>query len=230
MKTIRCSFPFIIFSLLIFVTSSSAIHAQEVERRPLDHSVYDHWNRIAGQMLSADGRWAAYTLAPQDGGDVTLMVKSLRTDAEFQIVQGTAARFTADSRYLICLIRPTEDDIEQAEEEEEEEPDERPKNQLGILDLREGRIERIEQVKSFKIPEDEGRWIAYLKEKPIESDESEEGGAERLLGLEGECECSRVREILLSGKIGASSQGFGPNLQRNCIGREEGWDFVSGLF
>lgn len=177
MKTIRSTFPRIIFSILIFVTSLSAIHAQEVERRPLDHSVYDHWNRITGSMLSADGRWAAYTLAPQDGGDVTLMVKSLRSDAEFRIVQGSAARFTADSRYLICLIRPTEEENDQAEEEERK-PDERPKSQLGILDLREGRIERIERVKSFRIPEDEGRWIAYLKEKPIESDESEEGGAE----------------------------------------------------
>jgi hypothetical protein len=177
MKTIRCSLPPVALSLLLIAGLIQSVQAQEIDRRPLDHSVYDHWNRITGQMLSPDGRWVAYTLSPQDGGDVTLVVKSLRTDAEFRIVQGVSARFTANSRFLICLIRPTEEEVEQAEEEEKK-PDERPKSRLGILDLGEGRIERIERVKSFSIPGDEGRWVAYLKEKPLESGDPEEGGAE----------------------------------------------------
>lgn len=167
MKNIR------LISLLILafvLPCTGTALAQVTGKRPLDHSVYDGWNTIQGEALSPDGRWVMYTLAPQDGGDVTLIVKSLNSDSEFKITQGTAARFTDDSQFVLFLIEPTEEEVKQAKKEKKE-TDEQPKNQLGILDLANSRLDRIDHIKSFRVPEKAAGWIAYLKEKPLESEE-----------------------------------------------------------
>ena len=45
--------------------------------------------------------------------------------------------------------------------------DEMPKSDLGIKVLPDGEVMIIERVKSFKVSEEKGEWIAYLMEKPL---------------------------------------------------------------
>ena len=37
------------------------------QKKPLDHSVYDSWQRIGERMISNDGKWVVYTIDPQEG-------------------------------------------------------------------------------------------------------------------------------------------------------------------
>ncbi|MFC1500534.1 prolyl oligopeptidase family serine peptidase [Candidatus Zixiibacteriota bacterium] len=170
---IRTGFPLSI--LFAIALSASIVSAQEGPKRPLDHSVYDDWNRLQGQALSADGKFVLYTLAPQDGGDVRLRIMNLVNGAEHVILNGTQARFTADSRYAVYLIEPTEAEMDEAEEADLK-PAEQPKRRLLILGLGTDETDNIPRVRSFQLPADSGRYLAFLMEAPVpvESDEPEE--------------------------------------------------------
>lgn len=163
--------------LLAIVLTAAAITAQDTPRRPLDHSVYDDWNRLQGQTLSADGTWVLYTLAPQDGGDVTLKIRSLRSDTGYTVLNGTSARFDPGSRYVIYLLEPTEAEMDEAEEAELK-PIEQPKKKLIIMDLLHGADlqAEIDRVRSFQLPAESTHFLAYLMEAPVpeETEEAKE--------------------------------------------------------
>ncbi|HEU4390109.1 MAG TPA: prolyl oligopeptidase family serine peptidase, partial [Blastocatellia bacterium] len=51
-----------------------------------------------------------------------------------------------------------------------------PKNSLGIMDLSDGKVTMVENVRRFQVPEDSGRFVAYLHEpKPDERKTSDRG-------------------------------------------------------
>ena len=45
-------------------------------KKPLDHSVYDIWNRIRERAISNDGQWVLLSLGPEEG-DVELRIESV---------------------------------------------------------------------------------------------------------------------------------------------------------
>jgi dipeptidyl aminopeptidase/acylaminoacyl peptidase len=161
-------------STLLFAAVVAPVSAQE--KRALDHADYDVWNRIQNNVLSADGEWLAYRLVPGDG-DAMLMIQGL-DEGRVQILQverGASPSFTADSRYLVALIEPTEAAVDAAREEGER-GDDAPKDSLAIVDLSDFSVTRVADVASFRVPEDEGGWIAYLlEEADDDEDETEEG-------------------------------------------------------
>jgi len=150
---------------LVAVLSLQAVVAfgQTAAPRPMDHDVYDSWNRISGQELSDDGQWLLYALVPQDG-DAVLHVRRVSGPGDYTVPRGNAAAFSADGRYVVFLIKP-ELALEREAKKAKKKPDDQPKDSLGILDLSSGAIVRMERVKSFAVPEDSGSWVAYLLEK-----------------------------------------------------------------
>jgi hypothetical protein len=50
-------------------------------RRPLNHHDYDGWHAIVGQHLSADGKFLAYGVFPQEG-DGEVVIRNLVTGKE----------------------------------------------------------------------------------------------------------------------------------------------------
>ena len=151
--------------------------AQEQAKKPLDHSVYDDWNRLQGEQIAPDGSWVAYTLAPQDGGDVQLRFQNLRNGTEHVVLNGTAARFTTDSRYIVYLIAPTEEAVKEAREAKLD-PVEQPKKRLLILELASGVTIEVDRVRSFELPAESGTVIAYLMEEPLPEETAEPAEAE----------------------------------------------------
>ena len=83
------------------------------EKRPLDHTVYDSWESIAQQLLSNDGNYAAYIVAPQDG-DSVLYVTNLKTQVSTRIERGFSPQITDDSRYIVFRIKPTQAEKKEA--------------------------------------------------------------------------------------------------------------------
>lgn len=164
------------------------------EKQPLDHDVYDIWNRVAEQALSNDGDWALWSSGPVEG-DATLDIRSLPADLSYTIARGTNAAFSADSRFAAFHIKPPQEAIRAAKLEKKK-ADEQPKDSLGILNLNTGDLALVARVKSFKLPEEGRGWIAYLLEKPLpdttqteEPEEAEEPEAE-----EGEEEAEKKKD------------------------------------
>ena len=180
-------------ALLATIPFTAATAQQTAQaKRPLNHQDYDSWRSIAASQVSRDGKFVAYAYVPQDG-DGEIVVRNIATGvdwkaprgyrppvpppddpgtnlAEFQAEMARLLRpvFTADSRFIVFGIEPTKAEVNKAKKEKKR-PEDMPKNGLGIMDLSTGTVTRVERVKSFRVPEDNGGFIAYLHEaKPEE--------------------------------------------------------------
>src|SRR5215218_7378489 len=174
------------FALLATMTLAQQ-PAPAPAKRPLTHQDYDSWRSILAQQVSRDGKFVAYAYVPQDG-DGEIVARSIATGvdwraprgyrppvpppddpgtnlAEFQAEQARLLRpeFTADSRFLVFSTEPAKAEINKAKKEKKK-PEDMPKNGLSIMDLSNGTVTRIERVKTFRVPEDGGGFIAYLME------------------------------------------------------------------
>jgi dipeptidyl aminopeptidase/acylaminoacyl peptidase len=163
--------------------------AQQTARRPLTHRDYDGWRSIQGTQLSLDGKFLAYSLFPQEG-DGEVVVRNLVTGKERREPAGQRPQaappdpgaepgpetrsseprsismsFTADSRHLVFTTFPAKADTERARKEKKR-PEEMPKGGLAIVDLAalDSVAVRIPAVRSFQVSENNGAWLAYLKD------------------------------------------------------------------
>ncbi|MBI3138718.1 MAG: S9 family peptidase [Sphingobacteriales bacterium] len=139
------------------------------QKKPLDHTVYDSWQRIGERMISNDGRWVVYTIDPQEG-DNELVIRS--TDATYKktIPRGYNAEITEDSRFVIFRIKPLFKDTREAKIKKKK-PEDMPKDSLAIAELGKDSVWKLARVKSYKTPEKEAGWVAYHLEKAVEKKE-----------------------------------------------------------
>ena len=165
-----------LFVAAISLSAAPAGAQMGADKRPLTHDDYDSWKRIQGQQISADGAWVAYVASPQEG-DGELVVRNVAAGTEYRHPRGTQARFSADSRHLVFLVEPLEEDVEEARDNDTK-PADMPKNALGIMDLADGGVTEVERVQGFELPEDAGGWVAYLHEEPTSADSAAEEPAE----------------------------------------------------
>ncbi|HEV3325343.1 MAG TPA: hypothetical protein VG052_07040, partial [Puia sp.] len=158
-------------SSLCFILFLLAIHPAFSQKKPLDPTVYDGWQRVGERVLSADGKYIAYTVVPQEG-DGCLYIRATGGNYAKQIPRGASVDFTADGRYVVFLIRPFFKDLREARIKKKP-PEQMPKDTLGWVELGKDSVVRIPRVKSYKLPDLQGDWLAYLLEKP----EAPAGGA-----------------------------------------------------
>ncbi|MBL7724637.1 MAG: S9 family peptidase [Chitinophagaceae bacterium] len=139
------------------------------QKKPLDHSVYDGWQRIGERMISNDGKWVVYTIDPQEG-DNELVIQS--SDAKYKktIARGYNAVITEDSRFAIFRIKPFFKDTREARIKKKK-PDDMPKDSFAIVELGKDSVWKVARIKGYKVPEKEGSWVAYHLEKMIEKKE-----------------------------------------------------------
>ncbi|HEY4290591.1 MAG TPA: prolyl oligopeptidase family serine peptidase [Puia sp.] len=134
------------------------------QKKPLDPSVYDHWESIGEKLLSPDGKYLVYTVIPQEG-DGRLVIRATGNDYAKEIPRGAMAAITADSRWLVFHIKPFYRDTRDARIHKKT-PEASPKDTLAWIRLGTDVLTKIARVKSFRVPEKEGAWLAYLLEKP----------------------------------------------------------------
>jgi dipeptidyl aminopeptidase/acylaminoacyl peptidase len=134
----------------------------QAQKKPLDHTVYDQWQSIKDVVLSNDGNWMSYTVAPQEG-DATLYIRHLKTNQIIQIERGSQSRFTENNAYLIAKIKPSFEETRKAKIGKKK-PEEMPKDSMAILTLTNGNVKRIPAVKSYQVPEFGSDVIAYLND------------------------------------------------------------------
>lgn len=149
-------------------------------KKPLVPESFDRWRTVDGASLSPDGAWAVYTLTPQVGeGEV--VVRRLPSGPELRHTRGYVGRpqtqagrsgrgfdapeaqLTADGRFAVFTIEPSRDALEAARRAKKK-PADMPKTALGIMSLPGGEVTTVPGIRSFRVPRDSGRWVAYLLE------------------------------------------------------------------
>ncbi len=138
-------------------------------KKPLSYDAYDGWRSIQGTQLSRDGQWLVYALVPQDG-DGELVALNLKTNKEHRAARGSRPVVTVDGKFVVFTIAPVKAEVDKAKKDKKK-PEEQPKSALGIMDLATGQVTTIERVKSFKVPEESGSFVAYLCEPPVKKPE-----------------------------------------------------------
>ncbi|MFY0254506.1 alpha/beta hydrolase family protein [Chitinophaga sp. 30R24] len=159
---------------LSLLGSTLLTYAQEQPaKKPLDHSVYDNWQSIGTKLISQNGQWVVYTVTPQEG-DANLVIFDRKTGQTTNIHRGSNPVITTDSRYVICSIKPFFKDTREAKIKKKK-ASEMPKDSMAIITLGKTGILKFPAVKSFKTPEKDSGFLAYLQEKPAE-DAGKKGG------------------------------------------------------
>ncbi len=171
--------------------------AAQDARRALTPADFDAWRSVSGANLSRDGRWVAYTLAPQVG-DGEVVVRSAAGGPEHRHSRGYIGRpqtragatgpesgyrpspavLSADGRWAAFTIEAPRAEWERARRERRK-PADMPKPSLGIMSLPDGRVATVPRVKSFRMPEENGRWLAYLLESDSTSTPRDSSAAPR---------------------------------------------------
>ena len=146
-------------------------------KKPLTYAAYDGWRSIQGTQIARDGSWLVYALVPQDG-DSELVVRNLKTDKEFRAARGKDPVLTMDGKFVVFAVAPPKSEMDKAKKEKKKAEDQ-PKGGLGIMNLATGEVTTAERVKSFKLAEESGAYVAYLLEPPVKKDadkKDEKGG------------------------------------------------------
>jgi dipeptidyl aminopeptidase/acylaminoacyl peptidase len=147
------------------------------QKKPLDHTVYDSWENVGMKQLSDNGQWASYTILQQEG-DATLYLNNLTGNSKITVPRGGMLQFSADSKYAAFLIKPLYKDTRQ-EKIKKKKADDMTKDSLGFVNLFTAAITKVPRVKSFKIPEKAGIFLAYQKEVPADSAKKKPVAADR---------------------------------------------------
>lgn len=132
-----------LLALLAFALSAQA------QKKPLDHSVYDSWQHIAANALSADGKILTYQVDPQEG-DGTLFVRNRQTKKVISIPRGHKAQVLDDGIRMICLIKPLFKQTRQAMIQKKS-PEDMPKDTLAVVNLQTGQIKKFGHVLSHSM-------------------------------------------------------------------------------
>ena len=168
------SFVISVVLLLAFVATSG--HAQAI-KKPLGYDAYNGWRSIQGTELSRDGRWLVYALVPQDG-DGELVVLNLQANKEFRAARGRQPVIAVDGKFVVFTVAPVKAEVDKAKKDKKK-PEEQPKSALGIMDLATGQVTTVERVKSFKVPEESGVYVAYLLEPPLKKPDEKKDEAKK---------------------------------------------------
>lgn len=151
--TMQKNFTFI----LLFFTSVAF-----AQKKPLDHKVYDSWESIGVKQLSNNGQWVAFSILQQEG-DASLYLNNLGGNTKLTLQRAGMLQFSADSKYAAFQIKPFFKDI-RLEKIKKKKGDELSKDSLGFINLATAAITKVPRVKSFRIPENAGDYLAYQKE------------------------------------------------------------------
>ncbi|RMH26174.1 MAG: S9 family peptidase [Planctomycetota bacterium] len=152
-------------AVLVAATAAAvALPALAEDPAPLDHSVYEIWNAIDDESISADGAWAIYSLT-KEVGDGSIHIVSTDGETRYTFDRGVAGVITYDSAHALFRVKAPHEAVRAAKREKKKK-DEMPKDALGVVDLATGELVTIDGITSFAVPDKAGGFAAVLLEKP----------------------------------------------------------------
>ncbi len=133
-----------------------------VQKKSLDHTVYDNWKEIPYKGITPDGHFAALILNPQDG-DGKAVFYNLDNGQQDSVKRADNMGLSFDSRYAVFKIKPEQKVVKELRRQRKKKED-LPTDSLGIFSFASRKAEKIPNVKSYKLPEKAGGWVAYISE------------------------------------------------------------------
>ncbi|GGK73447.1 alpha/beta hydrolase family protein [Rufibacter glacialis] len=155
----------ILLAGLLLTAGALTVQAQAPAKKILTHEVYDSWKSIEADSISHNGKYLLYAVNPQEG-DGVLHLRELGLSTGKTFARGYRNAFTADSRFAVFQVKPSFAATRQAKLKKKK-PEEMPKDSLAIHDLAKGSTYYVARVKSYKLPKENGEWVAYHLEAPL---------------------------------------------------------------
>jgi dipeptidyl aminopeptidase/acylaminoacyl peptidase len=165
----------LLFTMPVGVSGQPAHQEQVTGKKVLDHDAYDIWRSIRSSDLTPDGRWLTFRYVPGKG-DAELIIRRTDTDEVHSIARGEAASLTEDGRFAVFTVKPAFEEVQTAKRAKKK-PADMPKDTLAVLRLGDtpDTAFRVGALKSFKLPESAGGFVAYLIEpQPVDEAAEEE--------------------------------------------------------
>jgi dipeptidyl aminopeptidase/acylaminoacyl peptidase len=163
--------------VVVFILPAYAQRKQtspQIVKKPLTHAAYDEWKSITYKELTNDGKYAAYTLNPE-AADGKLVLLNIGSNAKDEVYRAENIRQSWDSKHSFMMIKPQKGLVKELRREKKKK-EEMPKDSLGIYSWNTRKLDKIPNVKSYKIPENAGTWIAYQLESVDENGEKSTNG------------------------------------------------------
>lgn len=172
------------FVQILFCIISIGVFAQNPAKKPLSIEDFGSWNILANPIISNDGTRVAFEQNPQKG-DGMLIVKSGKSEFD-TISRGNRAAFGPENDFIVFSIKQPEDSIRKAKLDKVKKEG-MPKDSLGIWVFGSNDVKKFPKLKSFKIPEENARWIAFTVEPdPAPKDTSENSSKKKKEKQEGD--------------------------------------------
>jgi dipeptidyl aminopeptidase/acylaminoacyl peptidase len=167
--------------VIFFLLICTALSAQKQSEVTLSIDDFAKWNTISNEIISNDGKIIAFEVNPQKGdgmlfitrcdeGNGFLQVKNKEGSKHgINIPRGTGAKMSPDNNFLVFRIKQPEDIIRKAKLADIK-AEKMPKDSLGILILGRDTIFKFPKIKSYEIPEENTKWIAFTVENKDNAD------------------------------------------------------------
>ncbi len=146
--------------LIVFTTFQTF-----AQKKVIDHTAYNDWNRISESSISPDGNYTAFTSLPYKGDGYLYLVNNI-TGVKDSVARGKGIRFSADGKYLVFRITPQAEKLHKAELDLVKK-DKWPKDTLAIWNIANDSMTKVPNIMNFQLSED-GNTLAYLSNKNIE--------------------------------------------------------------
>ncbi len=213
----------ILFFFTTFVALAQQKNAKQTNpvytKKSLTHSVYDFWKEIGFRALSNDGNWAVYTVNPQEG-DGKAIIYHLKTNQIDSVQRVSQVEISPDNQFVVFKISPPQKVIKDLRRQKKKKED-MPRDTLGIYTLQTKQLVKITNLKSFKLPEKAGNWLAYQMEQ-IEKKETPKKDTTQKEEIKKE----EAKKNAKPKKKESEENGYRLVLRRLANGKETAFDFV----
>ncbi len=158
------------FAVILITFLFIKVNGQESVKRPLQIDDFAGWNSLSDNLISNNGKYVSFEQEPGKGDGKLIVSYNNKFDT---IPRGKDAAFGPDNDFLVFKIEQPKDTIHKAKLDKVKK-DKMPKDSLGIWVFKQHNLVKFSKVKSFQVPEEKCKWIAFTTEpEPAKKDTTE---------------------------------------------------------
>ena len=160
----RISVKFLLLMAVLVLGAADAFG----QKKPLDHSVYDSWERISGVKVPYNGKFVVYSISPQQG-DGVLYLYDTQTKKTVSLDRATRPVISRDGSAMVALVKPFYQQSRQAKIDKKKAP-EVPTDTLAVMNLYNGEVEKYPAVEGFQYGKDLKEFVVFRKAQLTKAD------------------------------------------------------------
>lgn len=150
----------ILFLLPLLLTATA-------QKRPLNHDVYDGWERVGNATLSNDGRYSVVIVREQEG-DSYLQIDDLKKMTTHTVERASSGMFTEDCKHLIVRVKPAYAETRQAKIDKLS-SEKMPKDSLFIVELPSFKTVKIPSISRYQVAKEASDFFVYIVDDSLKA-------------------------------------------------------------